>query len=318
MKILHCQQPITVKLLTSHILQWYWEKSVKKIKRFNLPIITTSLKRRTKLTIQVMKSLSEFPLILEKRLQNAIDKVIKNINMSFNLKTKQANFLTIPLALKLANLLWTGPTPRRIRGEATRKKAAVALVMCAYTGSRWIDVHRLQWQDLKKSKTSTMLFITAELRLSKNNLCNEVPQRLSWARAFNDESPDNPVTWIQRLWIYQGRPKKGYMFPPPRATTPMENWGDSTLKQVRKVAQFTLLLPPTELPSKHSPRVTMAVTLFNMGISEHRLNRFMNWKTSRMQERYINTRDSRLPGAPAHQLASISGASLGRIQKHLM
>ena len=263
-----------------------------------------------------MKSLSEFPLVLEKRLQNAIDRIIQDINVRFNLKTKQANFISTPLAIKIATILWTDSIPRKRHGERTRKKAAAAIMMAAFSGGRWIDIHRLRWEDLKKSRTSTMLFITAEMRMSKNNLCNEVPQRLTWARPLNDESTDNPITWIHRLWVYQGKPRMGFMFPPERPTTPIERWGDATLKQVRNTADG-LNIPKSELPSKHSARVTMSVTLFNMGVSEHRLNRFMNWKTSRMQERYINTRDSKLPGAPAHQLASISSEQLGRLQQHL-
>ena len=287
------------------------------MERVNLPIMTISLKRRLQITIKAMKSLSEFPLILERRLVNAIEKIIQDINLKFNLKTKQANFISTPTAMKIATILWTDSDPRRIRGEATRKKAAVALMMAAFTGGRWIDIHRLQWQDLKKSKTSTMLFITAEMRLSKNNLCNEVPQRLTWARSLNDHSTDNPITWIQRLWEYQGKPRKGFMFKAECDTTPIARWGDATIKQVRRVAS-QLNIPKSELPSKHSSRVTMAVTLFNMGTKEHRLNRFMNWKTSRMQERYINTRDNQLPGAPAHQLATLSKNALGQIQKHLI
>ena len=279
--------------------------------------MTISLKRRTRLTIKVLKSLSDFPLVLEKRLDNAIDRVIKDINIQFNLKTKQANFISTPLAIKIATILWTEDHPRRRRGDKTRKKAATALMMAAFTGGRWIDIHRLKWEDLKKSRTSTILFISAEMRLSKNNLRNEVPQRLTWARPLNDESLDNPITWIQRLWVYQGRPRSGFIFQPENPSTPIERWGDATIKQVRRIASF-LNVPKSELPSMHSTRVTMAVTLFNMGTKKHRLNRFMNWKTSRMQERYINTRDSQLAGAPAHQLATISSRDLGRIQKHLI
>ena len=264
-----------------------------------------------------MKSLSDFPLLLQKRLENTIDKVIRELNLHFNLKTKQASFISTPAALQVAHGLWNEAAPRRRRGESTRKKAATALVMAAFTGGRWIDIHRLQWQDLKKSRTSTMLFITAEMRLSKNNQCNEVPQRMVWARPLNDKSTENPITWIHRLWVYQGKPKSGFIFKPQNPRTKVERWGDATIEQVQQMAE-KLNIPTTELPSKHSARVTMAVTLFNMGVESQRINRFMNWKTSRMQERYINTRDSQLPGAPAHRLASISNRELAQIQKDLI
>ena len=50
----------------------------------------------------------------------------------------------------------------------------------------------------------------------------------------------------------------------------------------------------------------MAITLYNMGVDGHRINRFMNWKTNRMQEHYINTRDQKAINAPANRLAMLS------------
>ena len=155
------------------------------------------------------------------------------------------------------------------------------------------------------------------MRMSKNNLCNEVPQRLTWARSSDTDSPDNPINWLAKYWISEGKPKKGFIFQPDKQSTPIEKWGDATIKQVRRAAE-ELHMPKPELPTKHSPRVTMAVTLFNLGVKQSRINRFMNWKTEKMQERYINTRDSQLSGAPAHRLATISAKKLQTVQKYLI
>ena len=62
----------------------------------------------------------------------------------------------------------------------------------------------------------------------------------------------------------------------------------------------------------------MAVTLYNLGIDSARINRFLNWKTGRMQEHYINTRDSQALGAPAHRLSTISASDMSAVQKHFL
>ena len=281
--------------------------------------MTNALKKRTKLTIKALKTLTEVPLVMEKRLENVIDDVIHRINMEFNLKTKQAPFITTIRALEIANALWNDNQVRRGRGLRairTGKRAATALVMAAYSGGRWIDIHRLKWEDLRTTKTPSQTFLIAEMRMSKNNTCNEVPQRLSWARSHETDSPDNPINWLLKFWEYEEKPRKGFIFKPD-IDTPIEKWGDATIKQVRNMAG-RLRIPKPELPTKHSTRVTMAVTLFNMGVKKNRINRFMNWKTSQMQERYINTRDAQLSGAPAHRLATISTESLQTVQKYLI
>ena len=281
--------------------------------------MTNALKKRTRLTIKALKTLTDVPFIMERRLDNVIDTVIHRINMEFNLKTKQAPFITTVRALQIAHNLWNDDIVRRGRGPRairTGRRAATALVLAAYSGGRWIDLHRLKWEDLRKTKTPTQTFLIAEMRMSKNNTCNEVPQRLSWARSHETDSPDNPINWLLKYWEYEGKPRTGFIFKPDIETA-IEKWGDATIKQVRNAAK-RLNIPESEIPSKHSARVTMAVTLFNMGVKKSRINRFMNWKTSQMQERYINTRDSQLPGAPAHRLSTISSASLQAVQKYLI
>ena len=216
--------------------------------------------------------------------------------------------------------MWDDDKVSRGKGPAairTRKRAATALVLAAYTGGRWIDIHRLQWQDLKLTSTPSQTFLIAEMRMSKNNVCNEVPQRLIWARSADTDSPDNPINWLTKYWKSEGRPRRGFIFQPDKLDTPITKWGDATIKQVQKAAEM-LKIPKPERPTKHSPRVTMAVTLFNLGVKKSRINRFMNWKTERMQERYINTRDSQLSGAPAHRLSTISAEKLQSVQKYLI
>ena len=62
----------------------------------------------------------------------------------------------------------------------------------------------------------------------------------------------------------------------------------------------------------------MAITLYNLGIESSRINRFLNWKTNRMQEHYINTRDSKALGAPAHRLANLTNREFDDIQTRFL
>ena len=283
--------------------------------------MTKSLRRRLFITIRAVQTLSkEFPYILLKQLEFRVSRLIQRINHQFNFKPKQAPLIFTNDAFRIAHQLWNDET--RTRGTRAvsiiyRKKAAVVTVLASLSGSRWIDLHRTHWEDIKIEHTPFAKFLYIELRMTKNNLSNEVPQRLFWA-VKHDTPPDrDPIFWLQRYWNYQGRPKKGFIFNPENNFSPDETWGSHTINQVRRSAKL-LGFPENKWPTRHSFRITMAITLYNMGVSSHRINRFMNWKTDRMQEHYINTRDQKTPNAPANRLASLSEFEMQCLQEHFL
>ena len=312
---------LTVNFLFRIIVQWYLRKSATKLQRSTIPIITKSLRRRLFITIRAVQSLtSEFPYILLKQLEFRILKLIQRINNQFNFKPKQAPIVSTEDAFRIANYLWKDES--RTRGTRSssiinRKKAATVTVLASLSGSRWIDLHRLHWEDIVIEKQPLATFMYVTLRMSKNNLCNEVPQRLFWSSASTTVVDRCPIFWLQRYWSLRGKPKKGFIFGPENCDTPDVSWGAHTIWQVQRAAKL-LNFPVEKIPTRHSFRVTMAVTLYNLGVDSKRINRFLNWKTDKMQEHYINTRDSQALDAPAHRLAVLSSSELQNLQKQFL
>lgn len=302
-------------------MQWYLSKSQKKLQKSNIPIMTKSLHRRLLVTQKALNSLTTAPpYVLVKRLEQKVMSVIKIINNMFDLQTKQAPLLRTADAIRIALFLWSDIS--RTRGTRPtsiplRKKAATVLVLASLTGSRWIDLHRIHWQDLKFTDTGPTKVMWVNLRMTKNNLCNEVPQRLFWTSSSSTPSYRDPLKWLRRYWIWKGKPSTGFIFGPEDKLFPDETWGNDTISQVQRAAKL-LGYPADNIPTKHSARVTMVITLYNLGVDSARINRFLNWKTDRMQTHYINTRDAMALGAPAHRLATLSASELSAVQSNFI
>ena len=297
------------------------QKSELKLQKSCVPIITRSLRRRLYVTVKAVQTLtSDFPYLLLKQLEFRVLRLIQRINNQFDFTPKQAPIVTSSEAFLIANQLWNDNS--RTRGTRStsipnRKKAATVTVLATLSGSRWIDLHRIHWEDIVIEKSNLSKFMFIKLRQSKNNLCNEVPQRLVWASTVDTVLDRDPIMWLQRYWKYCGCPKKGFVFGPPDSNVPDQTWGTPTILQVRRSARL-LGFPEEKLPTRHSFRVTTAITLYNLGVESSRINRFLNWKTNRMQEHYINTRDSKAVGAPAHKLAVLSTRELESLQSSFL
>ena len=302
-------------------MQWYLSKSQKKLQKSANPIMTKSLRRRLLVTQKALESLmTSPPYVLINRLEQKVMTVIKMINNMFDLQTKQAPLLRTADAFRIATQLWEdnsrtqGTRPTSI---PLRKKAATVLVLASLSGSRWIDLHRIHWQDLKFTNTGPTKVMWVTLRMSKNNLCNEVPQRLFWSSSSSTLDCRDPLKWLKRYWKWKGKPTSGFIFPPENKDWPDETWGNDTIGQVQRSAKL-LGFPTDSLPTKHSARVTMVITLYNLGVDSARINRFLNWKTDKMQTHYINTRDAMALGAPAHRLSTLSASEMSAVQNYFI
>lgn len=319
--LLHNRQHLTVNFLFQSIMHWYLLRSKRRLGKGKPPIKTKSLQRRLVVTLKALETLSSnVPYILLKRLEQKVMTVIQMVNNQFNLLTKQAPLLPMADAFRIANHLWHNESRTRgttVNSIPTRKRAATVLVLASLSGARWIDLHRIHWNDIQFENDGVTKVMRVPLRMSKNNLCNEVPQRLFWMVSSSTTSARNPIKWLKRFWKWQGRPKSGFVFGPTRHGIPNKNWGNDTIRQIQRTAKL-LGFPADKIPTKHSPRVTMAVTLYNLGVDAARINRFLNWKTGRMQEHYINTRDSQALGAPAHKLSTISASDMSAVQKYFL
>ena len=173
---------ITVTFLFRSITLWYMQKSEQKLQKSCVPIITRSLRRRLYVTVKAVQTLtSDFPYLLLKQLEYRVLQLIQRINNQFDFSPKQDPIVSSADAFKIAEQLWGDETRTRGTRESSipnRKKAATVTVLATLSGSRWMDLHRLHWEDIQFERSQFSTFMFVKLRQSKNNLCNEVPQRL--------------------------------------------------------------------------------------------------------------------------------------------
>ena len=122
-----------------------------------------------------------------------------------------------------------------------------------------------------------------------------------------------PVYWLQQYFKFKNRPKEGYIFSYPSGA-PLD--GSATLQVIQRKCRLDGW-PEDEIPTKHSLRITMVLTLSGLGLPEAQINRFMMWKSPEMQNYYINRRDHLLKFAPANVIAVLSDERIARVQHYL-
>ena len=170
---------------------------------------------------------------------------------------------------------------------------------------------RLRWEDLSFFGSYTMNGVQASMRMSKNNLCNTAPQVVTWSGKKSVGPDNNPVAAFKRWWEFCNKPQRGYIFQMANKTP--EQIGQTTIYYVQKQAR-ALRLP---VPTKHSPRVSMCITLYELGTEPGRIDRALNWKTDKMQKHYLNVRDLQSTSAPAQKIANLSSRDIYLLQKNL-
>ena len=119
-----------------------------------------------------------------------------------------------------------------------------------------------------------------------------------------------PIYWLQQYFKFRDRPSKGYIFSYPN-DNPID--GSATLAVIQKQCR-QLQWRKDRIPTKHSLRITMVLTLSGLGIPEAQINRFMMWKSPEMQHYYINRRDHLLKFAPANVISVLSDERIERVQ----
>ena len=276
--------------------------------------MTAALKNKTALVIRAMHHIYPHKLMPthESRLQQLIRRFIMRINLRFNMKKHQAPYLSWTKGHLLVNKLWFLPLAGRgIKNESSmlRKQAAVALMLALHSGARWVDVMRLQWQDVRIIQTPTHQLMEIDLRLSKGNITNDIPQRLQFSSLKTCRTAYCPIKFLKLFWILMDKPLAGFIISAPTrrwlTEIELEKIGTSLINQVQAMAR-RLGWPSQERPTKHTPRVSMVIRLYNLQVPEWQIIKFMNWKTPEMLHYYVNVRDQRSLSAPATRLANAS------------
>ena len=256
----------------------------RKKQRCHMPVMTAALKNKVSLVIRAMQQL--YPQKLtpthQSRLQQLIRGFILKINLRFNMKKHQAPFLDWKRGHHLINNLWKKPlTGRGYRPESPllRKQAAIALMLALHSGSRWCDIMRLQWQDIRMIKTPTHQLMEIDLRFTKGNLTNDIPQRLQYSSLHTCRTAYCPIKMLKLFWLLMDKPLSGFIVSAPTRRwlneTEIDNLGTSLINQVQGMAK-KLGWNDANIPTKHSARVSMAIRLYNLNVPEWQIIKYMN------------------------------------------
>ena len=286
----------------------------RKKQRTNLPVMTNALKNKTSLIIKAMHTIHPHQMTptQESRLKQLIRSFIIKVNLRFNMKKHQAPYISWTKGHELVKQLWNKKlTGRgfRVNSQLKRKQAAIALMLAIHSGARWVDIIRLQWQDIRIIETPTHQLMEIDLRLTKGNLTNDIPQRLQFSSLHTCKTKYCPIKMLKLFWILMDKPSIGFIVSAPTRQwlneIEQEKLGISLINQVQQMAR-RLQWPESQVPTKHSPRVSMVIRLYNLKVPEWQIIKFMNWKTSEMLHYYVNVRDQRSASAPATRLANSS------------
>ena len=157
-------------------------------------------------------------------------------------------------------------------------------------------------------------YIQIHLRHSKNNQNSELPQCFTIRQRQMSDRLKCPVYWLQQYFKFRDKPTSGYIFSYPDGSQIL---GPSTLEQIQNQC-IRENWPSHKMPSGHSLRITMVLTLSGLNIPEAQINRFMMWRSQEMQHYYINRRDHLLNLAPANVISVLSDDRIARVQSDLM
>ena len=123
-----------------------------------------------------------------------------------------------------------------------------------------------------------------------------------------------PIYWLQQYFKFQGRPTTGYIFAYPNGNVID---GTATMNVIQRQCHNDNW-PKDKIPTKHSLRITMVLTLSGLNMLEAQINRFMMWRSPDMQNYYINRRDHLLKFAPANVISVLSDDRISRVQRNII
>ena len=316
--IIVISKPLTVEKLISYILKWYETKSIVKMRTQKIPIMTETLLKKTKLVIKACKILSKnFEEAMALRIQQRIRRTINIVNSTCHMKKKQAPVIDWDTAKRIAKRLWNDTSVGRgssVKSIRKRKAAATAFLLTTLCGGRWIDLHRIHWEDLKFHCENSKRIVQAPLRFSKNNLTNNLPQTLTWASNSHTAPEDCPWSIFKKWWYWCGKPRRGLVFSDRTGAAYKD--GGPTYNQLWTAAK-ALNLPDSKVPRRHSGRVTFVLTLEKLNVSKRKIIRGMNWRSDQMLNYYMNRRDMRTSDAPALKIAALKPGQLSKLQSDL-
>ena len=299
-------KPLNINLLINYIYDWYRQVSLIKLKRNNIPVVTTTIEKKYCHVVTAVKMITtKFNKTLELRLKQLVFDLIKTVNTEFHMRKRQAPFLSLKNARLVTKKLWTFVPKGRGFGDHSRKlrqEAALHLLISVIAGGRWNDIGNLRWEDVEKFEQKHGSFIRIMIRRSKNNLCNEQPQCVTLKYNSSLAVTSCPVQLLKAVYRNNNRIGQGKIF-------------TTTSRARLKVTQDMCKSMNIKFTG-HSGRVSMAVTLRASGFGKDEVRSYMNWKSDTMPDYYSNIRGQLAESAPANLIGD--NEKITKIQETLI
>ena len=225
--------------------------------RAGKPLRSQHLTNMGKQAVEIMA----LPKGISRDIRTHLRRLAAKLNEENNFDIKAAPVISIAEMMALARALWEATTPTQAGSKFKRRAASTVIALATYSGLRWVDVTRLQWEDMafQKNRGETPVFLRMRLRHNKTTMDNE--RRLTATICESRNVSLCPINRLRKWWRFTGRQVSGYVFP---ADTTGHLEGDPLIYQAQRMAR---LLHWTVKPGKHTCRVSLLVHLFDKGIS---------------------------------------------------
>ena len=175
------------------------------------------------------------------------------------------------------------------------------LIFTTLSGSRWVDCSRLFWDDLLITKIGTRTFFSWFMRISKTDNWSENDDIRVVASSKTKKYC--PIYALIRFWCYRGKTITGPVFVQNPNTYELVNVR-SSFYIVQKIAKS---LGWSQIPRKHSPRISMLTFLAKQGYSSAQLNHHFEWApSSAMSWHYLGQNLACTEDSPAVRIAEFS------------
>ena len=228
-------------------------------------------------------------------LKNLISQYVKNFNLKWSRPTKHAPIIKIDKMIDLARQLWDAKFPRNLGSLNKRRMAALQIMICCFSGARWVDCCRIAWNRLNINKFSHGTFVQFHLPFSKADIGNSNSKIITISSTSDPRKC--PVEFLKKFWIFKGKPTAGFIF----SVKNTHINGNCTYYQMQT---FAKKLNWTVLPTKHSLRVAFCVFLSLNNVPREKIIQALNWKfDTTMIQRYVAWHTAQAPDAPAALIA---------------
>ena len=209
------------------------------------------------------------------RLRNIVFNYARDCFIEHNFRVKRAPTFPLHKIFDLIKSLWLQKLPNNKGSLLKRRRASTMLMWCLATGSRWADALVLKWEDMSILQANNRYFILFDIRISKTDPFAENDDIRSIA-AVRNKYWECPVSALLRYWHYRGRPLSGFVFSHHLSGAKPTN-ARSSFYFVTATAK---LLKWPNLPTKHTPRVTMVKVMAMFGFSIEQINHHFGWNQS--------------------------------------